>query len=253
LLRGDVYRGVVVWNKTRKRDQWGVKHQQPRPERDWLRVEVPALAIVDEALWAAAHAAMSQQRTRFGGDRRFRSTGRLSGGDGLDTRYLLAGLLQCSHCGGGMEVRTRSHGSHRVPFVGCSSFHRRGHRVCPTNLMVPEAHANAAVLAELKNSLLKAPVIEAAVQRAVGMRCQPDDDGRGLRQELMRLERELRRDTEAVAAGGDVPFLVTQLRAADDRRRELAARLPSRNDESPISARLAADPRDHGTDRFVEP
>lgn len=124
-----------------------------------------------------------------------------------------------------VAVRTRSHGSHRVPFVGCSSFHRRGHRVCPTNLTVPEAHANAAVLAELKSSLLSAPVIEAAVERAVGMLCQPDDDGRGLRQELMRLERELRRYTEAVAAGGDVPFLVTQLRAADDRRRELVARL----------------------------
>lgn len=90
---------------------------------------------------------------------------------------------------------------------------------------MPEAHANAAVLAELKRSLLNAPVIEAAVERAVGMLCQPDDDGRGLRQELMRLERELRRYTEAIAAGGDVPFLVTQLRAADDRRRELAARL----------------------------
>jgi hypothetical protein len=86
-----------VWNKTRKRDQWGVKHQQPRPKRDWLRVDVPGLAIVDEALWAAAHAAMSQQRTRFGRDRRFRSPGRLSGGDGVDTRYLLTGLLQCSH------------------------------------------------------------------------------------------------------------------------------------------------------------
>lgn len=97
LLRRDVYRGVLVWNKTRKRDQWGVKHQQPRPKRDWLRVDVPGLAIVDEALWAAAHAAMSQQRTRFGRDRRFRSPGRLSGGDGVDTRYLLTGLLQCSH------------------------------------------------------------------------------------------------------------------------------------------------------------
>lgn len=224
LLRRDVYRGVAVWNKTRKRDQWGVKHQQPRPERDWLRVEVPGLAIVDESLWAAAHAAMTQRRTRFSGER-FRSPGRLPGGDGVDTRYLLAGLLQCSHCRGSMEVRTRSHGPHRVPFVGCSSFHRRGRRVCPTNLTVPEAHANAAVLAELESSLLNARVLEAAVERAVGILCQPDDDGQGLRHELVRLEREIRRYTEAVAAGGDVPFLVARLRAADDRRREFAARL----------------------------
>jgi hypothetical protein len=85
LLRRDVYRGVVVWNKTRKRDAWGVKHQQSRPERDWLRVEVPELAIIDEALWTAAQSAMSQQRARFSGERRFRSPGRPSGTDGADT------------------------------------------------------------------------------------------------------------------------------------------------------------------------
>jgi site-specific DNA recombinase len=225
LLRRDLYRGVAVWNKTRKRTNWGVKHQQPRPERDWLRVEVPHLAIVDEALWTAAHAAMAEQRARFGGERRHRSPGRLPGGDGADTRYLLAGLLQCSHRRGGMEVRTRSHGSMRVPFVGCSSFHRRGRRICPVNLSVPEAHAIASVLTELESSLLNPRVVEAAVERAVAILCQPDDDGRALRQELIRLEREVRRYTAAVAAGGDVPFLVAELRGADDRRRELVARL----------------------------
>ena len=164
---------VVVWNKTRKRDPWGVKHQQSRPERDWLRVEVPDLAIIDESLWVAAHAAMSQQRARFSSERRFRSPGRPSGTDGVDTRYLLTGLLQCGQCGGGMEVRTRSHGSRRVPFVGCASFHRRGARVCQTNLTVPEIHANAAVLEELKSSLLNQRVLEAAVERAVAILCQP--------------------------------------------------------------------------------
>ena len=71
-------------------------------------------------------------------------------------------------------------------------------RVCPTNLTVPEIHANAAVLEELKSSLLTQRVLEAAVERAVAILCQPDDDGRGLRQELVRVERELRRYTDAV-------------------------------------------------------
>ena len=61
-------------------------------------------------------------------------------------------------------------------------------RVCPTNLTVPEIHANAAVLEELKSSLLTERVLEAAVERAVAILCQPDDDGRGLRQELVRVE-----------------------------------------------------------------
>ena len=44
-------------------------------------------------------------------------------------------------------------------------------RVCPTNLTVPEIHANAAVLEELKSSLLTQRVLEAAVERAVAILC----------------------------------------------------------------------------------
>lgn len=77
----------------------------------------------------------------------------------------------------------------------------------------------------LERTLLNARVVETAVERAITMLCQPDDDGRALRHELQRLEREIRHYTAAVAAGGDVPFLVAQLRATDDRRREIAARL----------------------------
>jgi hypothetical protein len=64
--------------------------------------------------------------------------------------------------------------------------HRRGRRICPVNLTVPEAHATASVLTELESSLLNARVLEAAVERAVAILCQPDNDGRALRHELMR-------------------------------------------------------------------
>jgi N-acetylmuramic acid 6-phosphate (MurNAc-6-P) etherase len=63
------------------------------------------------------------------------------------------------------------------------------------------------------------------LERAVVTVCQPDDDGEGLRQELARVELEIQRYTQAVAAGGDVPILVAALRSADNRRRELSARL----------------------------
>jgi len=38
-----------------------------------------------------------------------------------------------------------------------------------------------------QSSLLTQRVLEAAVERAVAILCQPDDDGRGLRQELVRV------------------------------------------------------------------
>jgi hypothetical protein len=50
ILHRTVYRGEVTWNATRKRNQWGIKQQKARPEREWLRVPAPELRIVDEAL-----------------------------------------------------------------------------------------------------------------------------------------------------------------------------------------------------------
>ena len=51
ILHRELYRGVVVWNKSRKRDDWGQVDQRERPTQDWVRVEVEALRIVPEELW----------------------------------------------------------------------------------------------------------------------------------------------------------------------------------------------------------
>ena len=102
---------------------------------------------------------------------------------------------------------------------------RRGRAICANHLAVPEALANAAVLTELKASLLNPAVLEAAVARAVDRLCAPDDDGRALKVELARVERELQHYARAVASGGDVPALVAAMRTAEERRLELSARL----------------------------
>jgi hypothetical protein len=51
VLQRETYRGVVVWNKTRKRNAWGKQAPTDRPESEWLRVEVPHLRIIPEDLW----------------------------------------------------------------------------------------------------------------------------------------------------------------------------------------------------------
>jgi DNA invertase Pin-like site-specific DNA recombinase len=226
VLYRELYRGVSCWNKTRKRDRWGAKAPQARPESEWLRVEVPELAIVPDALWKAAHVAISRQRERYGQRRQFAHQGRSAGADAADTRYLLTGLLSCAHCNGGMEIRSRSHGRTRVPFIGCSSYQRRGRAVCPVKLTVPESNANAAVLASLKRCLLNERVLEAAVHRAVALICEPDDDGSAVRRQLDQVERELERLTRAIElGGGEVSVLVAALRVKEQQRRDLRARV----------------------------
>lgn len=62
VLNRELYRGVIVWNRTRKRDTWGKVKQAERPESDWLRVPAPKLRIVPETLWMSAHARLSEAR-----------------------------------------------------------------------------------------------------------------------------------------------------------------------------------------------
>jgi site-specific DNA recombinase len=54
ILNRPIYRGELVWNRRRKRDKWGKKDTQPRPEAQWIHVPMPDLAIVHAELWTSA-------------------------------------------------------------------------------------------------------------------------------------------------------------------------------------------------------
>jgi site-specific DNA recombinase len=50
-LHRELYRGVIVWNQSRKQDNWGKKRQRPRDESEWLRIDAPELRIISASLW----------------------------------------------------------------------------------------------------------------------------------------------------------------------------------------------------------
>ena len=130
VLERPLYRGRIVWNRTRKRDQWGQRRQRPRPEEDWLEVDAPALRIVPESLWAAVQVRRQERRERYlktTGGRTFGRPGR-----DVDSKYLLPGFARCSNCGGGMCVRSRSHGGHRAHLYGARRTGSAGARCART-------------------------------------------------------------------------------------------------------------------------
>jgi site-specific DNA recombinase len=219
VLYRELYRGVIVWNKSRKRNRWGVKHQQPKSQSEWIRISAPDLRIVSDPLWNAAHAQMDQQRRRYAP----RTRGAAPWGN--QGKYLLTGLLRCAVCGGGLEVRSRSHGTHRAFFYGCSSYHRRGTSVCTNCLTMPMETADDAVLTVLENGLLDQRVLDAAVRRTADRLSRRGNATASVRRELARVDSELANLSAAIAAGGDLPALVDALRARDTERRLLAARL----------------------------
>src|SRR2546423_15382646 len=65
ILYRELYRGMIVWNRTKKRDVLGEIDPTSRPETDWVRVPAPHLQIVSEALWDATHTQLEANRRLY--------------------------------------------------------------------------------------------------------------------------------------------------------------------------------------------
>jgi site-specific DNA recombinase len=165
VLYRELYRGVIVWNRTCKRDNWGKHRPRARAEQEWIRTTAPELRIVDEALWTSVHERLDATRRRYLRLNNGRLLGRPPGS--FATKYLLSGFLTCGVCGSSLEARTRSHGRKRVPFYGCAAHHRRGGNVCDNNLTIPMSEADEVVLSTIEHVVLEPGVVEEVLTRAL--------------------------------------------------------------------------------------
>lgn len=204
LLR-PLYRGEIVWNQTRKRDQWGQQKQHARPDADWLRIEAPELRIVSDELWQAAHAQFAARQTKH-----HTKPGRRRD---IESPYLLSGFSRCGVCGGGMAANSRKHGGKRVFFYGCTSHWKRGATVCTNNLVARMDTLDAEVLATLKDDVCRPAVIEEAIRLALD-ELSPSRQQQNREQrvaELAAVRQECARLAEAIALGGPLDALLTRL------------------------------------------
>lgn len=204
LLR-PLYRGEIVWNQSRKRDQWGQQKQQARPDGEWLRVEAPELRIVSDDLWQAAHAQFASRQTKH-------STKGVRRRD-IESPYLLSGFSRCGVCGGGMAAHSRKHGGKRVFLYGCTSHWKRGATVCSNNFVVRMDTLDAEVLATLKDDVCRPAVIEEAIRLALD-ELSPSRQRQSREQrvaELAALRQECDRLAEAIARGGPMEALLARL------------------------------------------
>ena len=226
VLYRPLYRGEIVWNKTRKRNTWGQTQQHARDEAEWLRVPAPQLRIVEDRAWDAAHTRLGNARANY-----LRGTkGRLWGrpADGVESKYLLSGLARCGECGGSLVVRSRSHGRRRAYYYACTSYHHRGRSVCQNRLEMPLAAADEAVLTQLELDALSPNVIEAALERALAQLASPIDvegQRQTLQDKLRKVEADLTQLAEAVTEGGTLKTLLTAIKEREKRRDRIEADL----------------------------
>lgn len=114
ILNCELYIGVIRWNRQKKlkNPDTGRFAYRLNPESEWIRVEVPELRIVPQALWDAAKAQQDRltglYQKQIDGARDAARTirGKNSGLNATHRpRTLLSGLVFCGSCGGSYARR----------------------------------------------------------------------------------------------------------------------------------------------------
>lgn len=231
LLFRRLYLGEVIYNKTKKRNPWGIQQQRKRPESEWIKIPIPQLQIVSDAEWEAALNRLDATRSRY-----LRGTkGELWGrpASNLESKYLLTGIAKCGRRGGSLYVRSSSRKGSRVFSYGCMNFHLRGRTSCTNHLLMPMDRANEAILSVLERDVLHPDVTKVVVRKALDKFRAAEHEWKERRETLLRqisaVDTENRRLVSAISAGGDIPALVEALKAANERKDALLSELAAVN------------------------
>ena len=215
MLRRERYRGVHVWNRTRKErnPETGRKVSRARPESDYVRAEVPGWRIVSEELWEAVQQRIVEKQ-RFG-------NARLGGLDRTEKsrRYLFSGLLECGECQARMVIVSgRGRQKRGYPRYGCPSHRYRGS--CHNGLTIRQERLEEQLLGALEERLLKPEMMDYTLRR---FREQLDqrlaeiqrDATRNSLPALQRKHKELQEQAErladAIGEAGHSPTLLSRL------------------------------------------
>ena len=149
ILRNDLYVGRLVWNKQRyvKDPDTGKRLARPNPEAEWITEDVPALRIIDQALWdkvqerlngiRTSTAVVKARQTRFWENRR--------------PRHLLSGLLNCTTCGSKLAAVGKD-------YMACSA--ARGSGTCESRRGIKRDVIEHVVLEALNQNLMQPELVE---------------------------------------------------------------------------------------------
>ncbi len=233
ILKRPLYRGELVWGRTRKRDQEGQVRPTRKPEGEWLRRLAPEFRIVPAVLAEVVDARRASMQTRA----LRQANGRLMGRPpGEGSPYLLTGLLTCGVCGGGMEVLSSPSGGRRRYHYRCYVARRKGPACCTNKLPASMGDADTAVLSAVEETLLHPAVVERALahaEAAIG-RNRSADQRATLEADLANAEKGIRRLTAAIVEGGELDSLVAALATCERQREEAQARLEAIRAPQPI-------------------
>jgi site-specific DNA recombinase len=153
ILRNDLYRGQLVWNKQHyvKDPKTGRRLARPNPQDQWVVENVPHLHIIDDNLWQRVQKRLdgirSSTSVKKARDTKFWEHRR--------ARHLLTGLLHCSSCGSPLSSAGKD-------YIACGKARRTG--TCGNTQGVQRHLIEEAVLDCLKNNLMEPDLVETFIR-----------------------------------------------------------------------------------------
>jgi DNA invertase Pin-like site-specific DNA recombinase len=231
MLRNDLYRGEMVWNRSRwiKRRK-GTRRRVKRPESEWKRHRDDAWRIVSDDLWSAAQATREKRNKRFQRDASGKIR-RTAVGNASTRKRLLSGFLACGECGGSF------HELHGRAEWGCSWHRNRG--TCDNGIRVAQAQLERAVVGAVRSAIDEA-VVERALEVALAelRRRANSAEPRLLEAELAALDTKVERALDLAIELGDMPAAKERLHALRVERVSLAQRLDEAHQDLPTVEEL---------------
>ena len=225
ILNNELYIGRLVWNRQRyvKDPATGKRQARPNPPDEWITREVPDLRIVDDRLWNEVKARQRHVRHALMHD----NVG-VRAERARRPVYLLSNLLKCGVCGGGFSKVSQHH-------YGCSNARNRG--TCDNLLTVRRDVLEASVLSGLKTHLMTPELTKefaAEYHRELNrLNAARDEDYVRRKEELDRVERQIRAIIDAIKDGLRTPGMKEELFALEGRKQKLVAEVKHAQPPSP--------------------
>lgn len=219
MLMNERYRGVVTWGRSHKTYRGGTKVRVSKPACEVLRIEVPELAIVDDALWEKTRERVAKNRKLYK-NASFRNR---------EPRHLLTGLARCAECGGPIRADSAKWGGKTIKLYACKYNRSRGRSVCTNGLRRPVEEVDAAIIDHVRRNILsEAVVIE--VVREIRHRLKERSKTTGpdlakLEEQARKLRNEIGNLGEAIAAMGGSPSLTEKLAERESRLKRIEGQI----------------------------
>lgn len=146
ILCNELYRGQYVWNRCEWRKEPGSNKRKPfvRPESEWMRLEMPELRIIDDALWSRVQLRIKETQKRTAAIRAKKGP---KAAGGRTSKYLLSGLMTCTECGSNY-IMADSHS------YQCSANKNGGEHACKNGIRVKRETAESVILEDVQTEML---------------------------------------------------------------------------------------------------